>query len=215
MDLIYGIIVFVIICLVLFFVYEKITSSRGWRIRNTVKTFQKEKKLEQSRIDKFKHDANSLISDENKLLKIIEKIHKGEEVEIPLAAFDYIYRKINSISIVDKNGKIKILNAKSFEEFQKTAINLLHVSEPEIFEQIENKSTEVKTINKLYEITRFEDGSMKKKNLHNGDFMVVTPSGKKYHNSFNNFEMTVEISEEEKEELENKKNKKKHEQLVH
>ena len=129
MDLIYG-----IICLVLFFVYEKITSSRGWRIRNTVKTFQKEKKLEQNRIDKFKHDANSLISDENKLLKIIEKIHKGEEVEIPLAAFDYIYRKINSISIVDKNGKIKILNAKSFEEFQKTAINLLYVSEPEIFE---------------------------------------------------------------------------------
>ena len=56
---------------------------------------------------------------------------------------------------------------------------------------------------------------MKKKNLQNGDFLVVTHSGKKYHNSFNNFEMTVEIIEEEKEELENKKNKKKHEQLVH
>lgn len=213
MNLIYGIIVFIIFSLVLFFVYEKITSSRSWRIRNTIKTFRKEKELEQNRIDKFRHDANNLISDENKLLKIIEKIHKGEEVEIPLAAFDYIYRKINSISIVDKNGKIKILNAKSFEEFQKTAINLLHVSEPEIFEQIEDKSSEQKTTsNKLYEITRFEDGSMKKKNLQNGDFLVVTPNGKKYHNSFSNFEMTVELSEEEKEELENKKKKKEHKQ---
>lgn len=213
MNLIYGIIVFIIFSLVLFFVYEKITSSRGWRIRNTINAFKKEKELELNRIDKFRQDANNLISDENKLLKIIEKIHKGEEVEIPLAAFDYIYRKINSISIVDKNGKIKILNAKSFEEFQKTAINLLHVSEPEIFEQIENKSTEeTTTSNKLYEITRFPDGSMKKKNLQNGDFLVVTPNGKKYHNSFNNFEMTVEPSEEEKEELENKKKKKEHKQ---
>lgn len=212
MNLIYGIIVFIIFCLVLFFLYEKITSSRNWRIRNTVKTFLKEKELQQNRIDKFREDANSLISDENKLLKIIEKIHKGEEVEIALAAFDYIYRKINSISIVDKNGKIKILNAKSFEEFQKTAINLLHVSEPEIFEQIENKSTEEKTTNKLYDITRYPDGSMKKKNLQNGDFLVVTPNGKKYHNSFSNFEMTVEWSEEEKEELENKKKKKDYKQ---
>ena len=40
---------------------------------------------------------------------------------------------------------------------------------------------------------------MKKKNLQNGDFLVVTLNGKKYHNSFNNFEMTVELSEEEKE----------------
>ena len=199
MNLIYGIIVFIIFSLVLFFVYEKITSSRGWRIRNTINAFKKEKELELNRIDKFRQDANNLISDENKLLKIIEKIHKGEEVEIPLAAFDYIYRKINSISIVDKNWKIKILNAKSFEKFQKTAINLLHVSEPEIFEQIENKSTEeTTTSNKLYEITRFPDGSMKKKNLQNGDFLVVTPNGKKYHNSFNNFEMTVEPIEEEK-----------------
>lgn len=200
MNLIYIVIVSLICLLVMFFLYEKITSSSAWRIRSTVRTFQREKKAEQNRIDKFKLEADEIITDENKLLKIIEKIHKGEEVEIPLSAFDYIYRKINSISIVDKNGKIKILNAKSFEEFQKTAINLLHVSEPEIFEKIENKSTEeTTTSNKLYEITRFPDGSMKKKNLQNGDFLVVTPGGKKYYNSFNNFEMTVEPSEEEKE----------------
>lgn len=199
MNLIYIVIVSLICLLVMFFLYEKITSSSAWRIRSTVRTFQREKKAEQNRIDKFKLEADEIITDENKLLKIIEKIHKGEEVEIPLSAFDYIYRKINSISIVDKNGKIKILNAKSFEEFQKTAINLLHVSEPEIFEKIENKSTEeTTTSNKLYEITRFPDGSMKKKNLQNGDFLVVTPGGKKYYNSFNNFEMTVEPSEEEK-----------------
>ena len=37
--------------------------------------------------------------------------------------------------------------------------------------------------------------------------MMVTPTGKKYHNSFEKFEMTVELSEEEKEEQENKKKK--------
>ena len=77
----------------LFFIYEKITSSRAWRIRSTVRTFQKEKLAEQNRIDKFKKDADEIITDENKLLKIIEKIHKGEEVEIPLAAFDLFTEK--------------------------------------------------------------------------------------------------------------------------
>lgn len=207
MDLIYIIIVSLICLVVLFFIYEKITSSRAWRIRSTVRTFQKEKLAEQNRIDKFKKDADEIITDENKLLKIIEKIHKGEEVEIPLAAFDFIYRKINSISVVDKNGKIKILNAKSFEEFQKTAINLIHKSEPEIFEEEIKPTIGLNKSTKLYEIEKFPDGTLVKKNLQNGDLMMVTPTGKKYHNSFEKFEMTVELSEEEKEEQENKKKK--------
>ena len=209
MDLIYIIIVSLICLVVLFFIYEKITSSRAWRIRSTVRTFQKEKLAEQNRIDKFKKDADEIITDENKLLKIIEKIHKGEEVEIPLAAFDFIYRKINSISVVDKNGKIKILNAKSFEEFQKTAINLIHKSEPEIFEEEITPAIGLNKNNKLYEIEKFPDGTLVKKNLQNGDLMIVTPTGKKYHNSFEKFEMTVELSEEEKENKK-KKNDNKH-----
>lgn len=209
MDLIYIIIVSLICLVVLFFIYEKITSSRAWRIRSTVRTFQKEKLAEQNRIDKFKKDADEIITDENKLLKIIEKIHKGEEVEIPLAAFDFIYRKINSISVVDKNGKIKILNAKSFEEFQKTAINLIHKSEPEIFEEEITPAIGLNKNNKLYEIEKFPDGTLVKKNLQNGDLMMVTPTGKKYHNSFEKFEMTVELSEEEKENKK-KKNDNKH-----
>ena len=209
MDLIYIIIVSLICLVVLFFIYEKITSSRAWRIRSTVRTFQKEKLAEQNRIDKFKKDADEIITDENKLLKIIEKIHKGEEVEIPLAAFDFIYRKINSISVVDKNGKIKILNAKSFEEFQKTAINLIHKSEPEIFEEEIKPTIGLNKSTKLYEIEKFPDGTLVKKNLQNGDLMMVTPTGKKYHNSFEKFEMTVELSEEEKENKK-KKNDNKH-----
>lgn len=209
MDLIYIIIVSLICLVVLFFIYEKITSSRAWRIRSTVRTFQKEKLAEQNRIDKFKKDADEIITDENKLLKIIEKIHKGEEVEIPLAAFDFIYRKINSISVVDKNGKIKILNAKSFEEFQKTAINLIHKSEPEIFEEEITPAIEQNKSTKLYEIEKFPDGTLVKKNLQNGDLMMVTPTGKKYHNSFEKFEMTVELSEEEQENKK-KKNDNKH-----
>ena len=81
-----------------FFILKKITRTRYWRIKNNIRAYNKDKKDTKKLIENLRKDKDEFVSDDNKVLKILEKIHNGEEVEIPLVAFDYIYRKINKIT---------------------------------------------------------------------------------------------------------------------
>lgn len=58
-------------------------------------------------------------------MEIITKINTGQEVKIPIAAFQYIYTRLNQICVVDKNGNVQIVNSEEFKKFQKTTIALL------------------------------------------------------------------------------------------
>lgn len=66
------------------------------------------------------------IKNPDRILEIILQIKRGEEVKIPLAAFDYIYRNMNKFSIVDKKGRVTIINEEDYFKFKQEAITLMN-----------------------------------------------------------------------------------------
>jgi hypothetical protein len=83
----------------------KILNSRAIRVlllsyletRNEIK-IQEELRLSRQRT--FEEIKNP-----DKVLEAILSIKRGEEVKIPLAAFDYIYRNLKKFTIIDKEGR--------------------------------------------------------------------------------------------------------------
>ncbi len=122
MTTMYVIILLAILIVVFFFFYKEYTNSRSYRIKKSVKTYKKLKLEEEKFINSVKSKGEEILNDENRIVNIIEKINKGEEVKIPIAAFQYIYTRLNEICVVDKNGNVQIVNSEEFKKFQETAI---------------------------------------------------------------------------------------------
>ncbi|AXH16427.1 hypothetical protein CP985_10305 [Malaciobacter mytili LMG 24559] len=199
MGYLFFIIIFLIVVIVAYFLYERYTNTRAYRIRKSIKNYNKHLKEQEQKIKKFDDDAKELLSDENKIKEIIRKIHNKEEVIIPIVAFDYIYRMINKISIIDKEGNVKIINDEKFLEFQKTASDLLRNEQKEKDKYALEKSTN-KT-NKIFDIKKYPDGTIVKKSLINNDITIIKPDGKKYIQNMDRNELIINepIKDEEKE----------------
>ena len=125
MTTLYTIVLLAICFVVFFFFYKEYTSSRSYRIKRSVRDYRKMKKEEQENLARLQKKADVIISNEDRVMEIIRKITTGEEVKIPIAAFQYIYTRLNKICVVDKDGTIQIVNSKAFQKFQETAIALL------------------------------------------------------------------------------------------
>lgn len=124
-----NIIIFALIILllvVIFYGFEFISKTRWFRIRSILREHEKAKKREAKNLKEIKKESTEFLKDENKIERILEKIHKGEDVEIPLVAFDFIYRNINKISVLSDDGKIKIVEKQKYSKFQNIVTILLH-----------------------------------------------------------------------------------------
>ena len=148
LSIIFGIIIISIV--------GKIANSRAFRIWSINKKWERKEKAEE------KFDFGSKNKDEIDI--ILEKIRNGEEVEIPLQAFNYIYSKINKFSIIQKDGTIRFVNPEEYLEFKKKAQKLLTDSKEKtidaakIFEEIEEHDRK-----KPIEFEELEDGTIVKR----------------------------------------------------
>ncbi len=103
------------------------------------------------------------IKNPDRILETIIKMQRGEEVQIPLAAFDYIYRNLNKFTLVDKEGRITIVNQDDYFKFKEKALEILKLSEDtredikQILENIEKVEAETPI-----EITEHSDGTIVK-----------------------------------------------------
>lgn len=125
MNFIYSFLAFIIFLLVCFFIFKKITRTKYWRIRKNIKAYNREKKKTKKLIKDNDKKQKDFITNDNKVKNIIAKIHNKKEIEIPLVAFDYIYRKINKISTIDENGNLKTVGKKENKKLKQTVINFL------------------------------------------------------------------------------------------
>ena len=204
LDILYAIVIVAIVSVIIFFIYKEYTNSRSFRVRKSVKNFRKLKKEEEKTILKFKNVANEILSDEDRILAIIKKINTGEEVKIPIAAFQYIYTRLNQICVVDKNGNVQIVNSEEFKRFQETAINLLD-KDNEILKDVSGDLNE--NLLNVFTTKKYPDGTIVKKNNVNGDVTILKPDGTKYINKNELNDLIIERPYEEEEEKNNKKNK--------
>lgn len=173
MNFIYSVLGSIIFLLVCFFLFKKITQTRYWRIRSNINAYNKEKKESKKLIENLVKQKEIFLSDDNKIIEILSKIHNGEEVEIPLVAFDYIYRKINKISTIDKNGNVKILSAKDFDDFKRTAIDLLGEEDrKKVIE--ENRIIESNNDTDIYTFKSYPNGTIIKKENLTGALEIIT-----------------------------------------
>ena len=120
--------IFLLIVMV-FIALSKIMDSSVFRI--AVITYQeklRQKEIEEE-IRKTKQRSMEEIKNPDLLMEIIEKMGRGEEIKIPLAAFDYIYRNMRKFTIIDKEGKLTIINEEDYLHFKKIAENLLKISD--------------------------------------------------------------------------------------
>lgn len=140
LDVLFAIVIIAILSVIIFFIYKEYTNSRSFRVRKSVKNYKRLKKKKKT-ILKYKNDAKEILSDEDRILSVIKKINSGEEVKIPIAAFQYIYTRLNQICVVDKNGNVQIVNSEEFKRFQETAITLLD-KENEILKDVSSNLNE-------------------------------------------------------------------------
>lgn len=194
---------FVIVMMALFFIVGKIVNSRWYRVRS-IMMVQKERELAaKASLNNNVIEANDLLASENGLLEVMRKINEGEEVKIPYLAFDYIYRNINKVSLIDKEGKLVIVNQNDFKLFQQTAMELLQKTDQkeEENEISDDENLLEKTITKdtkLFDITQNKDGNIIKVDSHKNATTVVDTDGKIYMNSSTEKAMvTIDNNKEE------------------
>ncbi|NCD00396.1 MAG: hypothetical protein EOL95_11955, partial [Bacteroidia bacterium] len=100
----------VFLLLVLFFLVQKILNSKTVRISLIAYREHLNQKAIEKEMQKTRQRSIEEIRNPDRVLETIMKIKRGEQVTIPIAAFDYIYRNMKKFSIVDKNGRITIIN---------------------------------------------------------------------------------------------------------
>lgn len=202
LDDLFTIVIVAIILTVSFIAYKEYTKSRSYRVRRSVKNFRKLKKEEENSVLRYKNNADEVLSDEDRILTIIRKINTGEEVKIPIAAFQYIYTRLNQICVVDKQGNIQIVNSEEFKRFQQTAINLLD-KDTQILKDANSDFNE--NLTSVFTTKKYPDGTIVKKNNINGDITIVKPDGTKFINKNELNDLIIERPFVEEED--NKKNK--------
>ena len=127
-------------------------------------------------------------------MDIITKINTGVEVKIPIAAFQFIQTRLNQICVVDKNGKVQIVNSEEFKKFQETAILLLD-KDKKMFQDI-NENTDPK-LTSVFTTKKYPDGTIVKKNNVNGDITILKKDGTRYVNKNETNDLIIERPEEE------------------
>lgn len=199
----YGIIFLLLIIFILgiLFLYYKITNTKWYRLKSIMKAQKLREKNSSDDLERLKKESNEFISDHNKLLEIIKKIRTGEEVQIPVVAFDYIYRNINKISVVGKDGKITIINQEDFKIFELKALELLNKNEEDIFSE-ENLIETDENINA--DFIHGPDGNVVKKQTAIRKVTFTSDDGTQYTNDPEKNLLEI-IEPEKKEDQKNQK----------
>ncbi|MFW9620335.1 MAG: hypothetical protein ACMV0K_12750 [Sulfurospirillum sp.] len=137
---------------------------------NQIEVEKEQQKTRQRSIDELKNP--------DRVLETIMKIKRGEQVTIPIAAFDYIYRNMKKFSIVDKNGRITIINQEDYFRFKQEALALMEQSKNEIINAKEILANIDKTVaENPIEIMKYDDGTMVKIDHVSRTAEVTKPNG--------------------------------------
>ena len=170
----------IIIILVFGFTLLSIINSRTFRIwLITQRDYLHQKEIEKE-MQKTRQRSIEEIKNPDRVMEVIMKIKRGEEVKIPLAAFDYIYRNMKNFSIVDKDGRIAIINQEDYFRFKKEALALLENDKTEaidvkqILSDIERRVAE-----NPIEITKHEDGTVVKVDHVSRTAEITKPNGER------------------------------------
>ena len=131
-------------------------------------------------VQKTRQRSLEEIKNPDRVLEIILKMKRGEEVTIPLAAFDYIYRNMSKFSLINKEGKITIVNQEDYFKFKEQALKLLELEEKEKLDikAILEKIDEVNATSPI-EITEHEDGTVVKVDHIQRTVEILKPNGEK------------------------------------
>jgi len=168
----------VIIILVLGFSLNSILNSRTFRIWLITKRDHLHQKEIEKEMQKSRQRNIEEIKNPDRVMEVIMKIKRGEEVKIPLAAFDYIYRNMKNFSIVDKDGRISIINQEDYFKFKKEALALLEKDKSEkidvkqILSDIERRVAE-----NPIEVTKHDDGTVVKVDHVSRTAEITKPNG--------------------------------------
>lgn len=163
-------------------------NSSWYRFKSTMREFKTDEKRKKKILKGHQEVISEYENNENKVLEILRKIHNNEEVKIPLVAFDYIYRNINKISMVDSEGRIVIVNEEKFIKFQSKAMLLLE-KEKEL--NSENEKEQITEENEPLKLNTFEthnDGTIVKKNKIKNEIELLNQVAKDM------FKMQIQIN---------------------
>jgi hypothetical protein len=120
------------------------------------------------------------IKNPDRILEVILQIKRGEEVKIPLAAFDYIYRNMNRFSIVDKKGRVTIINEEDYFKFKQEAITLMNQASEERIDARKILADIADRVAKSpIEVNEHEDGTIVKIDHVSRTAEIIKPNGEK------------------------------------
>lgn len=125
-----------------------------------------EEKIRKKEINDYQKLTLEQAKNPDEFLELILKMKMGERVDIPLAAFSYIYKNLDTFTIFDKDGNLTILNRDKYFEFKRKASSLIEENTDRgNKDKISNiiKEEKEKIATSPIEIIEHEDGTLIKK----------------------------------------------------
>jgi len=176
---IFLVLVFVLILIFVGLVKIMNTSAgRIFLINLKMRQEEKEKKKDLDNLTKLTFEQ---AKNPDEFLELILKMKMGERVNIPLAAFSYIYKNIDSFTIFDKDGNLTIINKDKYFEFKEKASNLIKNNSIENKEKIEDiiQKEKDKVATGPIEVTEHKDGTFIKKDYVARTIEIKKPNDEK------------------------------------
>ena len=182
----------------------KILNTSAGRIFLINLKMRQEEKEKEKELDKVQKLTLEQVKNPDEFLELIMKMKMGERVNIPLAAFSYIYKNLDSFTVFDKDGNLTIINKDKYFEFKEKATNLIKNNSVENQAKIEDiiKKEKDKIAQNPIEITEHEDGTFVKKDYVSRIIEIKKPTDEKILVNMDDNSIILENIEELK--IENK-----------
>lgn len=177
-----SIFLLVVFVLVLLFVGAiKILNTSAGRIFLINLKMRQEEKEKKEELVRFTKRTLEQVKNPDEFLELILKMKMGERVDIPLAAFSYIYKNLDSFTIFDKDGNLCIINQDKYFKFKEKASSLIKDNSVDNKDKIEDiiKKEKDKIATNPIEVIEHEDGTFIKKDYVARTIEIKKPNDEK------------------------------------
>lgn len=177
-----SIILIIITILVMLFIFLiKILNTSAGRIFLINMKMRREEKEKKKELSNFQKITLEQAKNPDEFLDLILKMKMGERVNIPLAAFSYIYKNLDFFTIFDKNGNLTIIDQSKYFEFKEKATRLIKDNSETKKDDIEAiiKKEKEKKATKPIEISEYPDGTFVKRDYAARIIEIKKPNDEK------------------------------------
>lgn len=180
MDLKIIIALLILLIVICYYIISSIFKSRWYANVLLRRDYKESQKLKENTVKEMERNRDLVVSDKDYLFEVIKKLKLKQEVKIPIEAFEYLYRNLDKFNLIDKHGRVTLLEPKDYElmkNFEEQAVKLLNKNKiEENKKDLINEKSKQKEF-KLHEFFQYPDGRIEKVDAFTNKKTIINTKG--------------------------------------